>query len=276
MSYCGDWLKHNTTPHLFVRLLYSIGFFGVRRGTELTFRGVGARGSSVPTIDANTHAVVHPCYADALHLQDKIIGELGDDISLQKSGLLIDLPAALSTSEYLRKLEELKERLDNTPEGNDDAAAFEEIVGDIISLCFFRVLTNVKPRERDIDGRVIRDWIASNSAESGFWELVRQEHKATQIVWECKNFSDLEAANFHQAAYYMNPTIGNFCVMCFRGDERKKFHYEHIRRIAQNHNGMILLLTNRDLHTLIRQALHGKAKESHIREIYDTTIRLIG
>jgi hypothetical protein len=136
-------------------------------------------------------------------------------------------------------------------------------------------LTNVEPKVRDIEGRVIRDWIAANTAASGFWEMVRHRYEATQIIWECKNYQNLDAGAFHQAAYYMTREIGRFLVLCFRG-EVKTHYYEHIKRIAAEKNGGItLLLTDRDLDVFIRQAINGKSREEHIREIYDRTVREI-
>ena len=94
---------------------------------------------------------------------------------------------------------------------------------------------------RDMDGRVVRDWIAANHATGGFWELVRQRYDATQIIWECKNYEDLDAADFQQASYYMTDAIGRFVISAFRGEEKKKHYYGHIRRIAQDSKGIVLL-----------------------------------
>lgn len=106
-------------------------------------------------------------------------------------------------------------------------------------------------------------------------EMVRQRYQATQVIWECKNMLDLDAAAFQQCEYYMTPEIGRFIVLCFRG-ELKDHYYEHIQRIAhKNEGGIVLLLIDKDLKVFIRQALHGKVKENHIQEIYDRTIRQI-
>jgi hypothetical protein len=104
--------------------------------------------------------------------------------------------------------------------------------------------------------------------------LIRLRYEATQIIWECKNYDDLDAAAFHQASYYMTRAIGRFVVIVFRG-ETKKHHYEHIKRIATDKNGAVLLLSDKDLAVFVRQAMKGKAREDHIRERYDYTIRAI-
>ena len=106
--------------------------------------------------------------------------------------------------------------------------------------------------------------------------MVRQRYQATQIVWECKNYADLSADDFHQASYYMTKEIGRFVVIAFRGEETKKHYFQHIKRVAnEKEGGIILLLNERDLNVFLRQAINGKVKEDHINEIYDHIVREI-
>jgi hypothetical protein len=212
---------------------------------------------------------------DALNLQNLLIDKLDPNVALQKAGLLSELPGAINLADYQARLNELLENLNSLPHGESHAAAYEDIVGDIIRLCFFRSLTNVEPKVRDVEGRVIRDWVAANRSTSGFWEMVRQRYQATQVIWECKNMADLDSDAFQQCEYYMTPEIGRFIVLCFRG-KVKDHYYEHVKRIARkNDGGVILILTDQDLKVFIRQAMHGKLKEDHIQDIYDRTVRQI-
>jgi hypothetical protein len=272
---CASWIFKHTTPHQFVDLLYSIGFVGIKEGSgDPEFRSLGARSGKAPPITQGTHIVIHPSYAEALNLQQKVIGSLSDDVILKREGVLTDLPEAINLTDYHVQLNKLLAEIDATPNGEEHANGFEDIVGGVIRLCFFRVLTNVEPQVRDIDGRVRRDWIASNSAATGFWETVRGRYGAVQIIWECKNYAELKAGDFHQALYYMTPAIGRFTVICFRG-EWKPHYYQHVRRIHANNGGFVLPFTEKDLKTFMRQALNGKVKESHITDIYDRIIRKI-
>ena len=104
--------------------------------------------------------------------------------------------------------------------------------------------------------------------------MVFHKYGATQIIWECKNYSDLEASDFQQVSYYMNEKIGKFVVIAFRG-EVKRHYYEQIKRIADQNGGFVLLLTNRDLQVFVRQTKNGKTSENHIQDKFDTTIRRI-
>jgi hypothetical protein len=271
---CSRWLFNHTSPDRFMHLLYNIGFIGLKDGDDVTYRSLGPRSSSPPPVTSNTHALIHPSYVDALGLQDAVIHTLERTIELRKAGLLVELPGSINLEEYRQRLEQLLEDLKTLPFGDDSAADYERISGEIIKLCFFRALTNVEQRVRDNHGRVIRDWIASNRATGGFWEMVRARYDATQVVWECKNYVDLSSDDFQQVAYYMTAEIGRFAILSFRG-EMKNHYYEHIQRVARLTKGVILLLTDRDLQVFIRQAINGKVKEDHILELYDRTVRQI-
>jgi hypothetical protein len=104
---------------------------------------------------------------------------------------------------------------------------------------------------------------------------MREEYKATQVIWECKNYVQLSADDFHQTAYYMNHTAGRLVVVVFRGQDLDASYNRHVERIANDKQGMVLLLTEKDVRVFLRQAMNGKFKEDHINEVYDRVCRAI-
>jgi hypothetical protein len=274
---CQTWIYKYTQPDMFIRLLYDIGFVGLSGAGDSNpqFRSAGPQSSTPPPIGVKSLITIHPTYVDALNLQNMIVSSLSEEIDLKQSGFIGELPGSIDIATYTKQIEQLRENLKTLPHGDAKASEFEDIVGDIIRLCFFTALTNVEPKVRSVDGRVIRDWIAGNHCSSGFWELVRQKYGATQVIWECKNYGELRADDFHQASYYMTEAIGRFAVVAYRGREKKKFYFEHIRRIAADKNGIVLLLDERDLDVFLRHALNGKSNQSHLQEQYDLTVRQI-
>jgi hypothetical protein len=275
---CGTWIYERTTSvEVFIRLLYNIGFIGiVGPGRPPKFRSLGPQDTSPPPLSDVVDLVVHRSYWDALDLQDVLVRSLPDSTEFGRIGFISDLPGGVDPARYSDQLDGLYERLASIPRGaGAGAMEFEDAVGDVIKLCFFRALENVEERVRDSDGRVIRDWVASNRAQNGFWETVRIRYGATQVVWECKNYDDLKADDFHQSAYYMDDAIGRFVVLAFRGREISPAAYGHIRRVMQDRSGLVLVLTERDLRTFVRQAKNGKLKEDHIQDRYDAILRKI-
>lgn len=273
-KYCKEWVYDVTAPHRFISLFYSIGFFGVKDGKVWTFKTTSGDAAFMPSITTPTTVRIHPAYHAALHLREMLLPEISDETILRVNGILEDLPQGITFDVYHNTLRELLVRLEHIPLGRDGASDFEEIIGDVIKLCFFRSLTNIQPKVRNNSGVIIRDWMASNRANSGFWEVVRNKYDATQVVWECKNYKDLHADDFHQASYYMNDIGGRFVVIVYRGDPESSY-LRHVERIAKDRRGVVLLLTEKDIKVFVRQALNGKVKEDHINQLYDTVVRSV-
>jgi hypothetical protein len=270
---CATWMYAFTAPHQFIELLYSIGFVGIASGSTTTFRGSGVKEAAAPHIDtANTIVVVHPSYVHALDLQDTLAMGLDTSTPLQTEGTLVELPDAISPMDYQSKLKELQEQIDTLPQGDETASEYQDFVGDVVKYCFFHTLVNPKKECRDVDGRVRRDWIFSNRAGTDFWRMIQEQHKATQLIWECKNYENLSAGDFQQLAYYLNKDLGTFVIVSCRGDTWDRVHYyQHIRRISGMHDGaMVIILTDSDLKAFLRQAAKGNVKDGLLRDRYDT------
>lgn len=270
---CAQWIFRHTVPQQFARLLYDVGFFGISNSKgEISFRSMGPKSTTAPGVGHNTDFEIHPAFRDSLDLQDTIIGGSDEEIVFTGHGLVPELPGCIDLSGYIAQLDRLEEDLKSMPMGPGHASQFEDLVGDVIKLCFFRALTNVQPRVRDANGCTIRDWVASNSGSGGFWELVRHKYGAIQIIWECKNYANLKSDDFQQVSYYMNEQVGRFAIVVFRG-EIKDHDWDHLSRVSRDKNGLILLLNTRDLLVFIRQARKGKVKDAHIQDRFDQTVR---
>lgn len=272
-SFCKSWFYNVTSPHQFVEVFFSIGFFGIKEDKRTLFKSAGGDASFMPPLSGATTIFIHPAYHSALHLRDMVLPSITDEVILQVNGILEELPDGISFDNYQKRLKELLQGLDKIQHGRNDAGEFETFVGETIKLCFYRSLTNVQPKVRTIGGLTIKDWVASNRARTGFWETIRNKYAATQVVWECKNYDELSADDFHQAKYYMTDIGTRFIVIVYRGTELKTSYFNHIQKIAQNTKGFVLLITEKDLKVFLRQAMNGKFKEDHINELYDRTER---
>jgi hypothetical protein len=274
---CQTWIYSFTAPESFIELLYNIGFWGQKQPTgRARFKSSEAENPGTLTVRPGSTFTIHPSYVDGLQLQRRVITSLGEDVSLKTSGLIVEVPESFSPSSYRTKLQQISEDLPALPTGKATARQFEEIIGEMIRLCFFRSLSNVKPKVRDVNGTTIKDWVASNRATAGFWAIVREKYAATQVIWECKNYEELHADDFQQAAYYMTPQSGRFAIMICRGATPFPNHvFDHIRKVFAQTKGLLLVLRESDTKTFLRQALNGKQSEYHLQDLFDSTERLI-
>lgn len=274
-KYCQSWFYDNSTPFGFIELLFNIGFLGIKRKHDVSYKDSSVDSNAKSKFDATSTFVIHPTYHEALNLRPILLTDLSDETILKNEGILEDLPDSFELDSYKNTIEDTRRRLGDLDLGHPGATEFEDIVGNVIKLCFFRALTNVQPKERDVDGSIIRDWIAANRASDGFWEIVRNRYDATQIVWECKNYEELKADDFHQIAYYLNNTTGRFGIIVFRGESIKGSYLPHIRRVSNDNNGLVMILTQKDIEVFLRQASKGAFKESHIQDRFDYFLRKI-
>lgn len=277
---CGSWIYEYGEPAAFTQLLYNIGFIGylqparrLDQRQQPVFRSLGPSDTTPPAVSTKTDLVVHSSYWDALDLQDVLVQDFTDATPFGRSGLVSELPESLDFEIYREQLTELLEALKSVPPGRDGASAFEDAVGDVLRLCFFRSLSNIEAQVRDVDGVTRRDWVASNRG-SGFWEMLRQRYQATQVIFECKNYEDLDASDFQQAAYYATQAAGKVVMIVFRG-ELKNHYFSHVKRMATQSDALAILLNIKDLQVFVRQALNGKVKDDHLQDRYDRTVRSI-
>jgi hypothetical protein len=149
---CQTWIYSFTAPELFIQLLYNIGFWGVKHPNgQVRFKSSEAESPGNLAITLDSTAVIHPSYADGLQLQHRVITSLGDSVALKTSGLIGEVPESFSVISYRSKLEELTSELATLPLGpGAPAKQFEDLVGGVIKLCFFRSLSNVEARVRNI------------------------------------------------------------------------------------------------------------------------------
>jgi hypothetical protein len=278
---CPTWIYEYSDVGAFTQLLFNIGFIGYAQSSRRSgvakpalFRSLGPSDTTPPPVSSGTDLVIHSSYWDALDLQDVLIQDFTEATPFGRSGYLSDLPESLDFDVYREQLRELLEELKTIPEGKAGATAFEDAVGAVLNLCFFRSLSNVEAQARDVDGVIRRDWVASNRGTSGFWEMVRQRYNAVQVVVECKNYGNLQASDFHQAAYYATNAGGKLVILVFRG-EVSNHYYQHVKRIASQTDGLVLMLNEKDLQVFVRQALNGKVKDEHLLEKFDRTVRAI-
>ena len=179
---CQSWIYAYSSPELLIKLLYKLGFAGLKRADSVVFKSSESTLAMMPIVAEDSIIVIHPTYVNALSLQDGLVNRIGDDVILRQSGIVGDLPESTSLGVYNAKLIALQAKLQNLGCGDEDAAEYEKVVEEVLRLCFFKALTNLQAKSRDVSGRVIRDIIAANYSSIAFWQMLRQQYGATQII----------------------------------------------------------------------------------------------
>jgi len=278
---CASWIYREGSAEQFARLLYDIGFMGFsyrdREGQSKppVFRSLGPRDTTPPPVSASTDFVVHPSYWEAIDLQDRLVTDVEEDQPFGTVGIRAELPNSWSLEEYAIQVDALESLLGGIPGGQAGSSEFAEYVKELVELCFFRGLDNV----RDLAGELaaaetpVGDLIASNRAEAGFWATIRSRYDANQVIFECKNQEALRASDLHQLSFRLAARKHRIGFICFRG--RVLPSYERQLKACLVDQGVaLILLGESDLRVFTRQAKNGKVKEGHLFDKLDTVERL--
>lgn len=194
--------------------LYSIGFLGVRAtGGEYEFSHDGAN-VGLRDLQLTNEIAVHPCYWQALDVQ-------GDDLPVEVAVRLHDEYDARGNEDLVRdqRLKQLGKALaefDQIKEGPVDAARFEGWVHRAILVLFSGVLIDpvVQPNKASAERR---DIVATNAAVSGFWKRMLDSYKCKHVVFQVRNQTHLDEAEFNQAVAYGGERYGAASFIVHRG-----------------------------------------------------------
>ncbi|HSC85856.1 MAG TPA: hypothetical protein VLC09_01240 [Polyangiaceae bacterium] len=203
-----------------LQALYCIGFLGFEV-TAGSYKFIYDGTDLAPDLDKNARVVVHPCFHRALtivwpsgvplDILCDVADEYGEQSPTEKSG----------NQELLSRLErtratDLRKRLGNIERGVRQAAEFEEWVRDVLCFAFPTDLSNVEIKP-DPSGVKRRDIIATNEAKVAVWQRILQAYKASQVVFEVKNYDQLEPSDYNQVVAYLGREFGSIGFIAYRG-----------------------------------------------------------
>ncbi len=220
--------------------LYAVGFIGLRDSSKGTY-SFCYDGSLTEAEDFrdDQEAVVHPCYWRALGFDEAapevVAITIGDEYG--------DQPASEEPKEIRSKrLGQIVEELPSLPLGPEGSNEFEKWVHRALSILFGGKLSNfqLKPNQGAIQRR---DIVATNMAERGFWRRILEDYKARQVVFEVKNYQELNEDDFRQALSYSGRDYGKFVMFITRAEGEAVSEKEKgwIRELY-NHSGVLALI----------------------------------
>ena len=194
-------------------LLLGLGVLGVRtkQSEDFVFKYYGEQGNAFHTLSDIAALAIHPAFCNALGTQHRAPD--GPTVAAREvaEGELIGAASAvgvrqLAVTEHSAKL---LSRLRGIPVGMGSFRAYEEGVRDIVAFAFSGYLDNGRMQEHSWSGAQVRDVVFDNTGETLFFSFVRNNYQAITFVFECKNKTSLEAADYHQIESRLSDTTGN-------------------------------------------------------------------
>lgn len=255
-----------------VDVLFDIGFLGVDVGENtFSFCHDGRRRS--PS-SAEGKALVHPCYwmaLDCVDAGDAELSEIYDEYSIETS------PASPSVRN--RMIEALVSRLGELEIGANDAMEFERWCEDAVRICFAKGLRNVE-RNPSPQAPLRPDVVATNVGEGNFWRRIVDDYGCRQVIFEVKNKTTLEAADFQQVTSYMGDDYGSVAFIITREDRielERGPDLEMVRELYLRQNKLVVKLTGKFFCKLLRK-LRTPGKHDVVNDalhrVLDTYVRL--
>lgn len=221
--------------------LYSVGFVGVEKqgGGSFMFCHDGAS-STLAAVDATRRVMVHPCYWKALDLSgetppEEVMIKINDEYEAKPSGELKNIRSSL--------LGEIYGALPRLPLGPTGSAQSEEWVLRTVKVLFAGKLANfqLKPNPGATQQR---DVVGTNMGVDGFWRRIREDYRTRQVIFEVKNYEELDPDDFRQVLSYMTGEYGEFAIIVSRRRSENTTENEKawMRTMWSDHRKTIMIL----------------------------------
>jgi hypothetical protein len=217
--------------------LYSVGFVGLKDTVtgNYMFCHDGTM-SALVSIDGTRETLVHPCYWKALDIS--VAGE-PKELLIQVNDEYIAPPTAGPMNLRIQRLGRLPEQVATIPLGHDGSKDFEVWVARAVRLLFSGSLSNIEMKPNPATALSQRDVVATNTTKTDFWRRIHTDYGSRQILFECKNYVELNSDDFRQILDYSTGEYGRFAIAVRRGssetltenekDRVKALFFEHKR-----------------------------------------------
>jgi len=255
--------------------LYSVGFVGVLdpARNNYTFCHDGSA-STLENVEAARLIAVHPCYWKALDLQaevtqESVVIQINDDYD---QGSWNDL-----TDVRTQRLGQIVEDLTRIEIGASGSADFERWVLQAVKILFWQFIGNVQLKPNP-GATLQRDVVGTIKAERGFWRRIREDYGTRQMIFECKNYEELETDDFRQVLSYLSGEYGRFAIVVTRaaGENPSPAERAWVKTMHSDHQKLILILPAEILARCVRKLRNPNRRdyaEDALSKRMDTFVR---
>lgn len=195
--------------------LYSVGFVGMYNDKSSSFVFCHDGREPDRNFDDNSTILVHPCYWLALgntdiQITDEQADEIHDEYDIEIS--------SISEEQRKQKIGAMLTELQSIPVGAKGAHDFEDWVFRALKILFAGTLHNIELHPNK-SGLQQRDIVATNLSEVSFWTRVVQDYSTRQVIFEIKNFDELQSDNYRQILSYLSNEYGKLAFIICRGHD---------------------------------------------------------
>lgn len=235
-----DFALFNSGSEIF-SALYSVGFIGIRDPATAAFAFChDGSATTLASVEPDRLVTVHPCYWKALDLSgelppEDVVVQINDEYDPTTPDAINDFRTSL--------LGEIQGALPRLPLGRDGSKQFEEWVLRTVRVLFAGALKNPQLNP-NAGGIQQRDVVATNMATEGFWKRILEDYKSRQVIFEVKNYEEIQPDDFRQALSYSSGEYGQFVVIVSRASSELVTEVEKgwIRSLYFEHHRFILIL----------------------------------
>jgi hypothetical protein len=150
------------------------------------------------------------------------------------------------------------------PTGTENADKYHRAVQALLTALFGPYLSFPQREFKIHGGRKRVDITFSNTATKGFFAWLAQQHPASLIMFECKNYGcDVGNPELDQLAGRFSPSRGRYGILVCRAFEDKELFLDRCRDTARDDRGFITPLDDSDL-----KALSGLRGENDLTAIW--------
>lgn len=176
-------------------------------------------------------------------------------------------------------LEEMKNLHETLPKGVEHFTEYEHMVRITFNYLFTPPLGEGKHQVRTVpgdDGLEIRDIIAQNRSDDGFWKDIKDRFKADEIVIDAKNKGQITRDDLRQLYCYLKEGLSLWGIIVSRNPSSTNI-VAYNRTLFKNFSKQrgVLLLSDRQLKQMVEMKIRQREPTDYIRNLWSKFIRTI-
>ncbi|HDR1201968.1 TPA: ATP-binding protein, partial [Pasteurella multocida] len=231
--------------------LYSVGFIGVSENNSSSFAFCHDGRTPDKGFKDDDRVLIHPCYWIALNLSQKVLSpEEAETINDE-----YDINIISSNPEIRnKKIGQIVSALQKIAIGSDGALEFENWCVDALNIIFASHLTDIRkhPNKNSVQRR---DIVGANMGSSAFWSRVLTDYKTRQVIFEVKNYQNLDGDVYRQLQSYLTAQYGKLAFIINREntEELTGKSLDWMKEMYDSHNVLIVKMPARFIIKLLQK-----------------------